>query len=88
MSAAIRSRIFPPFQLPFFTVRGTKVGILECDIAAGRGEVGTVISADPLTVATKLGAVCINRVQMGDHELCGRDIARMFELRLGAALQS
>lgn len=83
VSGALRSRIFPPFQLPFFTIRGTKVEILACEASYGRGKPGTVLNCDPLLIATRPGAIQIHRVRVQGVEHSGPDFARDFKLKPG-----
>ena len=86
VSAALRSRIFPPFQLPYFQVRGRKVEILGCYVASGRGSAGSVVSVAPFVVAAKIGSVCIERVRVGETEFSGSEFAQSVELKPGEML--
>lgn len=75
VSSALRSRVFPPFQLPFFMSGGRKVEIIECEAASGRGTAGTVLSTDPLRIATKPGALQITRARIEGTVFEGARIA-------------
>jgi len=57
LSSWIRSRIFPPFHLPFFRVGTRTVEVLRCRKTNERGSPGTVLKCKPLTIAVKRGAI-------------------------------
>jgi methionyl-tRNA formyltransferase len=75
VSSALRSRVFPPFQLPYFLTRGRKVEIMECEATAGRGKAGTVLATDSLRIATRPGALQITRARIDGTVLEGARIA-------------
>lgn len=57
LSAWIRARVFPPFQIPFFILKGKKTYVLKCRSNTGRGRPGEILALNPLTVAVKNGAI-------------------------------
>lgn len=83
VSAALRSRIFPPFQLPFFLNDGHRVEIEECEAVPGRGEASTIISLNPFIIATKLGAICLHRLVIDGKRISGAEYAHSANLRVG-----
>jgi methionyl-tRNA formyltransferase len=88
LSAFVRSRIFPPFQLPFFRAGNTKVEILGCDVVGGRGKPGVVVDLAPLRITAKTGAIEIISARLKKQELAGADIARALKLETGQLLDN
>jgi methionyl-tRNA formyltransferase len=88
LSAWIRARVFPPFQIPFFDWRGQRVEILECRTAAGRGGPGTVLNLDPFLIASGRAALEIITIRSGNKELRGRRIAECMNVSLGESLRT
>ena len=86
LSARLRSRIFPPLQLPFFTVDNKEVRILKCHLSAERGSPGTVLSASPLRIAAKWGSIVIEEVLFRGESMRGQDFSKLMSLVCGAKL--
>ena len=86
LSRWIRSRIFPPLQLPFFSVNGVAVSILECRGLPARGQPSEVLSVRPFIVAARSGSIQLRRLALNGIESCGEDLAQSFGLRVGMCL--
>jgi methionyl-tRNA formyltransferase len=86
LSAALRSRIFPPFQLPFFWNRDKRIEILECQAASGLGEPGQILNLDPLRVAAARGALQINAIRYAGEERRGSAMVQAIGLSAGELL--
>jgi methionyl-tRNA formyltransferase len=86
LSAALRSRIFVPFQVPHFPFRGGRVGILGCLAVGGRARPSEVASIKPLRVGTKSGLLELTEVTFGGRNLTGTSFAEMAGLQSGETL--
>lgn len=76
LSASLRARIFPPFQLPYFHLAGRKVEILGCcAVRAPGARPGAVVSRSPFRVGTGLGAIEVASVQVDGTVLDGAAFA-------------
>ena len=82
VSAALRSRIFPPFQLPFFIVATQVVEIVRCHAVSLHGEPSIVASIDPFAIGAKRGAIQIDRVRIDGVEEHGTDFATRAGLKV------
>lgn len=69
LSAWIRSRVFPPFHLPFFRVGSRKIEVLRCRKTDERGLPGTVLKCNPLTIAAKWGAIEFSTLKVDGREV-------------------
>lgn len=84
LGAWIRARIFPPFQLPYFTSGGVRVEVLRCRAGGRRGVPGTVLAADPLVVAARWGSIELMELRADGEAMNGAAWAGQFGLRPGA----
>ena len=89
LSAWIRARIFPPFQLPFFTMldkrRSTEivVMVLECSSIkhTGKSSPGIVrCTKESLQIDAKWGTIIISKVKVQECILCGTELAKKYGL--------
>ncbi len=69
LSSWIRSRVFPPFHLPFFRVGSRKIEVVCCRKTDERGFPGTVLKTTPLTIAAKWGSVEFIRLKIDGVEV-------------------
>ena len=86
LSAALRSRIFVPFQVPFFSCRGERIEILGCRAVEGRGVPAAVAAVEPLRIGTKSGLLELIEVRVDGRAMSGPDFATKAGLRPGDAL--
>jgi methionyl-tRNA formyltransferase len=61
LSSWIRSRIFNPIQLPYFLIGDTKIEVLECQSKKISGQMGEILSINPLVISARGGAIQINK---------------------------
>lgn len=66
LSAWIRARIFPPFQLPWTNLGGQRVEILKCRMDTARGAVGELLQQDSLIIGARYGSLQIIQVRLPD----------------------
>ncbi len=83
LSAALRSRIFPPFQLPFSSIKGKRFHILGCQTSGLKGRPGVVLSTNPLTIGTSRAGLEIISVRWNDQDLSGVEFAASAKINPG-----
>lgn len=86
LSAALRSRIFLPFQVPFFFCQGKKVEILGCCALPGPRAPGVVVSLEPLRIGTKSGLVELIELRADNQVVSGAEFASTCGLVEGESL--
>lgn len=64
LSAWVRARIFPPFQLPWSNLGGQRVEILKCRVDSARGAVGELLQQDSLVVGARYGSLHISQARL------------------------
>lgn len=84
LSAWIRARIFPPFQMPYFLWRDTRVDVYRCRTKpTARGTAGTVLARSPLTIAAGRGALELLEVGWEGKVMSGAEWAEQSNLCIG-----
>jgi methionyl-tRNA formyltransferase len=86
LSASLRARIFPPFQLPFFHWREQQIGILECCAMPGKGRPGEIIGLDPLRIASQRGSIEIDAVRVNGKEIRGAAVSNLLVFKSGESV--
>lgn len=86
LSAWIRSRIFPPRQLPFFLTKGgsVRVEIIRCrKVHCISKKTGIVASVSPLVISAKWGGMELIQVRHNDEVLSGAVFAQRMGFMVG-----
>jgi methionyl-tRNA formyltransferase len=69
LSAWIRARIFPPFQLPWAHLGGQRVEILKCRADTTRGAVGELLQQDSLLIGARYGSLQILQARLASGKV-------------------
>jgi methionyl-tRNA formyltransferase len=86
LSRWIRSRSFPPIQLPYFRFRGVSVSIVSCRAESQRGHPSAVLSLRPFVVAARMGSLQLRALMLNGIEVSGEDVAEKLGLSAGMCL--
>lgn len=88
LSAWIRSRVFPPIQLPKFTFGKTSFAeILSCKkVNSTQKKPGRVDSIYPLVISAKWGGIHLIKVKYEGEEFSGEKFAERVGLTVGCSL--
>lgn len=78
LSAWIRSRIFPPIQLPKFTFgKNLSAEIIQCKkVSCNQKQPGFVDSISPLVISAKWGGLELLKIKFNNQELSGEEFAK------------
>lgn len=86
LSAWIRARIFPPIQSPWFYANGERVFVLKCFASHLKGDVGNILSLDPIFIGVPGGSICIESALIRENKYSGPEIADALNLTVGTNL--
>lgn len=86
LSAQLRARIFPPFQLPYFCWQQKRLEILQCHAVEGNATVGEVVDTAPLRVAARRGAIQITKVRLNGEDMSDAALVQLLGLKIGQCL--
>jgi methionyl-tRNA formyltransferase len=87
LSAWIRSRIFPPRQLPYFVHEGRCVEIVDCEYVKAKGGSGAVVQVDPFDVASRYGGIRIHAARINGNNEAGPAVASELGLQTGSVIK-
>ena len=89
LSSFIRSRIFPPLQLPYFSYQGQNIYILKCNTLKLRKSLPGVvmeIQKEHISIGAKYGAIQIHQLKVQDEIVPIESAVRRLNLKINKAI--